>query len=209
MEACHASLNRLQTDYIDVYYAHRFDAGTPREETFLAFSDLVRQGKVLYVGISEWTAEQIAKGAALKYGNRRGCDGNAEIRSHQIYNGIHLNRFLYNIRINAVLCAKAHDEIVKRNAKMTRRQDERLQFQRADGQNLLTIQGMLFGKYGNKRFTGEGSIINRLGRLDGAKKSDVNSSIEQSLPLLGRGHLAQSKLYLWETPPKCLHKINH
>lgn len=65
MEACHASLNRLQTDYIDVYYAHRFDKGTPLEETFLAFSDLVRQGKVLYVGISEWTAEQIAKGAAL------------------------------------------------------------------------------------------------------------------------------------------------
>jgi aryl-alcohol dehydrogenase-like predicted oxidoreductase len=65
MEACHASLNRLQTDYIDVYYAHRFDSTVSLEETFLAFSDLVRQGKVLYVGISEWTAEQIAKGAAL------------------------------------------------------------------------------------------------------------------------------------------------
>ncbi|MBU7314652.1 aldo/keto reductase family protein [Paenibacillus oleatilyticus] len=65
MEACHASLNRLQTDYIDVYYAHRFDERTPLEETFLAFSDLVRQGKVLYIGISEWTAGQIAEGAAL------------------------------------------------------------------------------------------------------------------------------------------------
>lgn len=65
VEACHASLQRLQTDYIDVYYAHRFDATTPLEETFLALSDLVRQGKVLYVGVGEWTAEQIKLGAAL------------------------------------------------------------------------------------------------------------------------------------------------
>ncbi|NQX66015.1 aldo/keto reductase family protein [Paenibacillus alba] len=65
MEACHASLKRLQTDYIDVYYAHRFDPTVSLDETFLAFSDLVRQGKVLYVGVSEWTADQITKGAAL------------------------------------------------------------------------------------------------------------------------------------------------
>jgi len=65
MEACHASLNRLQTDYIDVYYAHRFDPKVSLEETFLAFSDLVRQGKILYVGVSEWTAEQITEGAKL------------------------------------------------------------------------------------------------------------------------------------------------
>jgi aryl-alcohol dehydrogenase-like predicted oxidoreductase len=65
LENCHASLRRLQTDYIDVYYAHRFDSTTPLEETMLAFADLVRQGKVLYVGVSEWTAEQITRGAAL------------------------------------------------------------------------------------------------------------------------------------------------
>jgi len=65
MEACHASLQRLQTDYIDVYYAHRFDSNVSLEETFLAFSDLVRQGKVLYIGVSEWTAEQIKLGANL------------------------------------------------------------------------------------------------------------------------------------------------
>lgn len=65
MEACHASLRRLQTDYIDVYYAHRFDSTVSLEETFLAFSDLVRQGKVLYIGVSEWTAEQIKLGATL------------------------------------------------------------------------------------------------------------------------------------------------
>ncbi|SEG74920.1 aldo/keto reductase family protein [Paenibacillus sp. UNC499MF] len=65
MEGCEASLRRLQTDYIDVYYAHRFDPDVPLEETFLAFSDLVRQGKVLYIGVSEWTAEQIKRGASL------------------------------------------------------------------------------------------------------------------------------------------------
>jgi aryl-alcohol dehydrogenase-like predicted oxidoreductase len=65
IESAHASLLRLQTDYIDVYQAHRFDRTTPLEETMLAFADLVRAGKVLYVGTSEWTAEQITRGAAL------------------------------------------------------------------------------------------------------------------------------------------------
>ena len=65
LEACNGSLERLQTDHIDLYQAHRFDYSTPLEETFLAFSDLVRQGKVLYVGVSEWTAEEITRGAAL------------------------------------------------------------------------------------------------------------------------------------------------
>jgi aryl-alcohol dehydrogenase-like predicted oxidoreductase len=65
MESAHASLKRLQTDYVDLYQAHRFDRTTPLEETMLAFADLVRQGKVLYVGVSEWTAEQITRGAAL------------------------------------------------------------------------------------------------------------------------------------------------
>jgi aryl-alcohol dehydrogenase-like predicted oxidoreductase len=65
LESAHGSLKRLQTDYIDVYQAHRFDRTVPLEETMLAFADLVRQGKVLYIGVSEWTAEQIARGAAL------------------------------------------------------------------------------------------------------------------------------------------------
>ncbi|GAA2713302.1 aldo/keto reductase family protein [Actinoplanes palleronii] len=59
MEACHASLTRLGTDYVDLYQAHRFDDGTPLDETLIAFDDLVRQGKVLYLGVSEWTAPQI------------------------------------------------------------------------------------------------------------------------------------------------------
>jgi aryl-alcohol dehydrogenase-like predicted oxidoreductase len=65
MESAHASLERLGTDYIDVYQAHRFDHTVPLEETMLAFADLVRQGKVLYVGVSEWTADEITRGAAL------------------------------------------------------------------------------------------------------------------------------------------------
>ncbi|NOK38655.1 aldo/keto reductase [Corallococcus exercitus] len=65
IESIHGSLRRLQTDYVDLYQAHRFDAETPLEETMLAFADIVRQGKALYIGVSEWTAEQISAGAKL------------------------------------------------------------------------------------------------------------------------------------------------
>ena len=64
-ESCHASLRRLQSDYVDLYQAHRYDPTVPLEETMTAFADLVRAGKVLYVGVSEWNAEEIAAGAAL------------------------------------------------------------------------------------------------------------------------------------------------
>ena len=64
-ESLHGSLRRLQTDYIELYQAHRYDYETPLEETMSAFADLVRQGKVLYVGVSEWTAEQIREGKKL------------------------------------------------------------------------------------------------------------------------------------------------
>ncbi len=60
MEQCHASLRRLGVDYVDLYQCHRYDAQTPLEETLRALDDLVRQGKVLYVGVSEWTADQIS-----------------------------------------------------------------------------------------------------------------------------------------------------
>jgi aryl-alcohol dehydrogenase-like predicted oxidoreductase len=64
-ESINGSLKRLKTDYVDLYQAHRFDVETPLEETMLAFADLVRAGKVLYVGVSEWTADQIRQGHAL------------------------------------------------------------------------------------------------------------------------------------------------
>jgi aryl-alcohol dehydrogenase-like predicted oxidoreductase len=65
MESIDGSLTRLQTDYVDLYQAHRFDYFTPLEETMQAFADLVRRGKVLYVGVSEWTADQLREGAKL------------------------------------------------------------------------------------------------------------------------------------------------
>jgi aryl-alcohol dehydrogenase-like predicted oxidoreductase len=71
-ESIHGSLRRLQTDYVDLYQAHRFDAETPLEETLKTFDDLVRQGKVLYVGVSEWSADQI--GRALKIADDMGFD---------------------------------------------------------------------------------------------------------------------------------------
>ncbi|MEU4764543.1 aldo/keto reductase family protein [Actinosynnema sp. NPDC023794] len=65
MESINGSLERLQTDYVDLYQAHRYDKSVPLEETMLAFADVVRSGKALYIGVSEWNADQIARGAAL------------------------------------------------------------------------------------------------------------------------------------------------
>jgi aryl-alcohol dehydrogenase-like predicted oxidoreductase len=64
-EALHGSLRRLRTEYVDLYQAHRYDVETPLEETMIAFGDAVREGKVLYVGVSEWTAEEITRAAEL------------------------------------------------------------------------------------------------------------------------------------------------
>jgi len=64
-ESAEGSLRRLGTDHIDLYQAHRYDHATPLEETMQAFADLVRQGKVLYVGVSEWTADQLRAGVEL------------------------------------------------------------------------------------------------------------------------------------------------
>ncbi len=70
MESCHASLKRLNVDHIDLYQMHRFDFETPLEESLQAFEDLIRQGKVNYIGFSEWTAGQIS--SALKIQDARG-----------------------------------------------------------------------------------------------------------------------------------------
>jgi aryl-alcohol dehydrogenase-like predicted oxidoreductase len=65
MESINGSLKRLQTDYIDIYQAHRYDHETPLDETMQAFADVVRMGKALYIGVSEWTAQQIQDGHDL------------------------------------------------------------------------------------------------------------------------------------------------
>ena len=64
-ESIDASLRRLKTDYVDLYQAHRYDHHTPLEETMEAFADVVRAGKALYIGVSEWTPEQLRAGHAL------------------------------------------------------------------------------------------------------------------------------------------------
>jgi aryl-alcohol dehydrogenase-like predicted oxidoreductase len=71
-EQVHQSLRRLGTDYVDIFFCHRYDKETPIEETLRALEDLVRQGKVLYPGVSEWTADQMAH--ALRIADQRGYD---------------------------------------------------------------------------------------------------------------------------------------
>lgn len=68
MDSINGSLERLGVDYVDLYQAHRYDYETPLEETMQAFADIVRQGKALYIGVSEWTAEQLRAGHALAKG---------------------------------------------------------------------------------------------------------------------------------------------
>ncbi|UFU01651.1 aldo/keto reductase family protein [Ruania suaedae] len=65
MESINGSLRRLGTDYVDLYQAHRYDYATPLEETMQAFADIVRAGKAHYIGVSEWTADQLRAGHAL------------------------------------------------------------------------------------------------------------------------------------------------
>ena len=65
LESIDGSLQRLGTDYVDLYQAHRYDHETPLEETMQAFADVVRQGKALYIGVSEWDASQLRAGHAL------------------------------------------------------------------------------------------------------------------------------------------------
>lgn len=98
-EQCHASLKRLKTDYIDLYQCHRFDPETPLEETIRTMDDLIRQGKVLYWGFSEWPVEQVER--ALEICAKGGYD--APKGSQPCYNAITRNpeKALFP------LCAKA------------------------------------------------------------------------------------------------------
>jgi aryl-alcohol dehydrogenase-like predicted oxidoreductase len=69
-KACEDSLRRLDTDYIDLYQMHRYDPTTPLEETLSTLNDLVRQGKVRYLGVSNWSASQITEACAIVAHNR-------------------------------------------------------------------------------------------------------------------------------------------
>ena len=65
IKACEDSLRRLGTEYIDLYQMHRYDETTPLEETLSTLNDLVRQGKVRYIGVSNWTASQIVEACSI------------------------------------------------------------------------------------------------------------------------------------------------
>lgn len=80
IEQCNASLKRLGVDYIDLYQAHRYDPTVPLAETLMAFDHLVQQGKILYYGVSEWSAGQLAHAADLTR-----LAGMAPIASNQPY----------------------------------------------------------------------------------------------------------------------------
>jgi aryl-alcohol dehydrogenase-like predicted oxidoreductase len=64
-EQCHASLRRLEMDYVDIYQCHRFDQSTPLDETCRAMDDLVRRGSILYWGVSEWMPDQMHDAVSL------------------------------------------------------------------------------------------------------------------------------------------------
>jgi voltage-dependent potassium channel beta subunit len=88
-DACHAALKRLQVEYLDMYFCHRPDVQTPIEETVAAMSDLVRQGKVMYWGTSEWSADQIMQAYAVAREQRLV----APTMEQPQYNMFHRDRF--------------------------------------------------------------------------------------------------------------------
>jgi len=88
-DACHAALRRLQVDYLDLFFCHRPDLETPIEETVRAMDDLIRQGKVLYWGTSEWTAQQIQQA----HGIARELNTTPPTMEQPQYNMFHRERF--------------------------------------------------------------------------------------------------------------------
>jgi voltage-dependent potassium channel beta subunit len=87
-EQVHASLNRMNLDYVDIFYCHRYDPETPVDETLRAIDDLIRQGKILYAGVSEWSAAQIEE--AVRIADRRLLD--RIVVNQPVYNM--LNRYI-------------------------------------------------------------------------------------------------------------------
>ncbi len=122
-DACHAALRRLQLDYLDLFFCHRPDLETPVEETVRAMDDLVRQGRVLYWGTSEWSAQQIqeAYGVARQYGltpptmeqpqyNMFERD-RVEREYHRLYSEIGLGTTIWSPLASGVLTGKYGDGI--------------------------------------------------------------------------------------------------
>ncbi len=122
-DSCHAALKRLQVDYLDLLFCHRADLETPIEETVRAMHDLIAQGKVLYWGTSEWSAQQIqeAHGVARQYGltpptmeqpqyNMLERD-RVEREYHRLYSEIGLGTTIWSPLASGVLTGKYRDGI--------------------------------------------------------------------------------------------------
>jgi voltage-dependent potassium channel beta subunit len=88
-DACHAALSRMQVDYLDLFFCHRPDLDTPIEETVRAMHDLVQQGKVLYWGTSEWSADQVMQA----YGVARQYNMTPPTMEQPQYNMLHRDKF--------------------------------------------------------------------------------------------------------------------
>ncbi|MCQ2009981.1 MAG: aldo/keto reductase family protein [Sporolactobacillus sp.] len=99
MEQANASLKRLDVDYIDLYYCHRFDNETPIEETLRAFDDLIHQGKVNYIGVSEWTAAQITEAAQI---------ADQKLLNHFVANQSKYNMLAREIEKEVIPASQAH-----------------------------------------------------------------------------------------------------
>ncbi|MCO7127136.1 aldo/keto reductase family protein [Sporolactobacillus shoreicorticis] len=99
MEQANASLKRLDVDYIDLYYCHRFDQDTPIEETLRAFDDLIHQGKVNYIGVSEWTAAQITEAAQI---------ADQKLLNHFVANQSKYNMLARKIEDQVIPASRAH-----------------------------------------------------------------------------------------------------
>ena len=122
-DACHAALKRLQVDYLDLFFCHRPDLDAPVEETVRAMHDLIQQGKVLYWGTSEWSAQQIqeAYGLARQYGltpptmeqpqYNMLCRERVEREYHRLYSEIGLGTTIWSPLASGVLTGKYTDGI--------------------------------------------------------------------------------------------------
>ncbi|MCI0570209.1 MAG: aldo/keto reductase family protein [Myxococcaceae bacterium] len=88
VESVHASLRRLQTDHVDLMQCHRFDPDVPLEETVEALSDLRRQGKLLYWGVSRWTGEQLRKAHAIARGSGGASPVSNQLPYHALFREI-------------------------------------------------------------------------------------------------------------------------
>ncbi len=131
MEACHAALKRLQVDYLDLFYCHRPDKNTPIEETVWAMNHLIQQGKILYWGTSEWSAQEITEAHAAA--NRYNLIGPSmeqpqynmlhrerfEVEYNQLYKNYGMGTTIWSPLASGLLTGKYNDGIPEEKTRLT------------------------------------------------------------------------------------------